>query len=677
MHTLALWGKRSFRRLRLLFCLFAVIALTTAEGATTPAEAGENSPGLKGLSIEQLMDIEVTTVMGASRYEQKETEAPSAITIVTADEIRKFGYRTLANILQSARSFYLTYDRNYSYIGVRGFNRPGDYNSRVLILVDGHPTNDNVYGMGSAGTEFILDVDLIDRVEIIRGPGSSLYGSNAFFAVVNVITKRGRDLSGAEVSGEAASFSTYGGRISYGNRSSTGLEAIISASAFDSKGPTLFFPKFDSPAQNNGITGRTDYDRAHRAFAKLSYGDFALEAAYVSRTKGIPTASFGTDFNDPRNQTTDTRAFVDLKFERSLNALTDISARLSYDRYDYSGDYVYSGVINKDFGKGEWWRAEVKLAAQPWRGQKVVLGAEYQDNLRQEQENYDEDPYYLYLKDRRRSENWASYIQDEFKISPGLILNAGIRYDHYTTFGGTTNPRLALIYNPSGRTTLKLLYGRAFRAPNDYELYYQSPPSQKSNPGLRPETIRTFEAVAEQYLGSHMRATAAGFYYKIKDLITQTINPSDASIVYQNVAEIEAKGFEFELEGKWESGLEGRISYTFQDSRNLTSGSSLANSPRHLAKASVVVPLVGERVFAGIEEQFTSGRKTLSGNDAPGFFISNLTLFGRNVLRGLEISGSIYNLFNRHYADPGAEEHWEDIIPQDGRTFRVKLTYAY
>jgi len=92
---------------------------------------------------------------------------------------------------------------------VRSFGRPGDYNSRILLLIDGHRTNDNIYNQALVGAEGVIDVDLIDRVEIIRGPGSSLYGSNAFLAVVNIVTKRGRDLKGTEVSGEAGSFQTY------------------------------------------------------------------------------------------------------------------------------------------------------------------------------------------------------------------------------------------------------------------------------------------------------------------------------------------------------------------------------------------------------------------------------------------------------------------------------------
>ena len=131
----------------------------------------DRSQDLTEMSLEDLMNI---PVMGASKYAQKLSEAPADVSIVTREEIKKYGYRTLADILRSVRGFYVTYDRNYSYLGVRGFNRPGDYNMRILFLVDGHRLNDNVYDCALIGTDFPLDVDLLDRVEIIRGPSYAL-----------------------------------------------------------------------------------------------------------------------------------------------------------------------------------------------------------------------------------------------------------------------------------------------------------------------------------------------------------------------------------------------------------------------------------------------------------------------------------------------------------------------
>ena len=181
------------------------------------------TPNLLDMSLDQLMSVQIDSVYGASGFTQKVTEAPASVTIVTSEEIQKHGYRTLADILRNVRGFYVTYDRNYDYLGVRGFGLPGEYNNSIALLIDGHRLNDNIFDAAQLGTDFPVDVDLIDRVEIIRGPNSSLYVASAFLAVINIVTKRGRDMKMVDVAGDAASYGTYKGRVSYGNRFSNGL----------------------------------------------------------------------------------------------------------------------------------------------------------------------------------------------------------------------------------------------------------------------------------------------------------------------------------------------------------------------------------------------------------------------------------------------------------------------
>src|SRR5947199_5850293 len=181
--------------LALLATTVTSLAAETQSAATKPSEPTE-------ISLEELMKMEIPVVEAASKYKQKITEAPSSVTIITSDEVKKYGHRTLADILRTVPGMYVTYDRNYSFLGVRGFNLGGD-NNRILLLVDGHRLNNSLSDSAFIGTEFIVDVDLIDRVEVIRGPGSSLYGNNAFFGVVNVITRRGHDLTGNGAEGSA------------------------------------------------------------------------------------------------------------------------------------------------------------------------------------------------------------------------------------------------------------------------------------------------------------------------------------------------------------------------------------------------------------------------------------------------------------------------------------------
>ncbi len=652
------------------------------------AAAGEDPAAADQAPDEMLLLGEIPSVYGASRYEQKVTEAPSSVSIVTGTDIKRYGYRTLADILRSVRGFYVSYDRDYSYLGVRGFARPGDYNTRILLLVDGHRVNDAIYEQAAVGTEFPLDVDLIDRVEVIRGPSSSLYGSNAFFGVVNVITKTGRDIDGIEASGEAGSFRTFKERATGGKRGAGGLEALVSGTLYDSRGQSLYFPEYDDPADNHGLSGNADRDRSRGAFAKVSRGDFTLTGLYQIRDKQVPTGYYGTAFGDPGNRTVDERYYADLRFERNTDPRTTVTAQVSYDWYGFRGDYVSVDnalnpvpphhYANRDAVAGASWGAELRAVRKVFGAHRVTIGGEYRSLFRQDQKFFDVSPYAVHLDDRRSDEVWAGYLQDDVDIRRDLVLNAGIRYDHYRLFGGTVNPRVGLIWSPLETTTVKLLYGRAFRAPNAYEAFYNDGNlSMKANPRLSPEKIAAYEAVLEQFVGDHLHLTAAAYHYRITDLIEQVTDDADGLLVFTNMKEVRARGFEFEAEGKLPHGVEGRASYMVQKTKDDLTGEELTNSPRHMAKFNLVVPLRQGKLFSGAEIQYTGPRKTRTGPEAGGYTVANLTLFAQRILGGLEASASVYNVFDRKYGDPGGEELLQNVIPQDGRSFRGKITYRF
>lgn len=652
--------------------LVCALLLVSAAGAEEqPAERTEQSL----VGDEALLFQDLPSVTTASRYEQKSTEAPASITVITADDIRRYGYRTLADILRSVRSFVITYDRAYSFAGVRGFGRLGDYNSRVLLLLDGHRLNEVIYDSIGLGTEGVVDVDLIDRVEVVRGPGSSLYGSNAFFAVVNIITRRGRDLQGMEVSGEAASYDTLKGRYTFGGRLKNGSEHFLSASIYDSGGQRLYFPEYDFPATNHGIAEHSDGDAVRSFFVKTTLRNVTVEAAYSERTKQDPTGAYGTDFNDPRNQSTDKRGFIDALFQRGIGGRTDLSARVFYDTYAYLGDYLYGGVVNKDEAYGVWWGGDLRVVTRSLAGHRLVLGTEYQANIRQDQKNYDTVPSFTYADDHQASRQYAFYAQDEVPLAASLTLNAGIRYDRYDTFGGATNPRLGLIYAPDRRSSVKLLYGTAFRAPNVYELYYSTPP-YLPNPDLDPERIRTAELVYERLISEQLRGTMSFYSSTIDNLIDASTDGS-GSWIFLNTSRVRSRGAEAEIEGRLTGGIEFRASYGYQDSEDASTGAWLTNSPRHVAKAGLLVPLMKDAVFAGVEEQYVSKRRTYAGTEVGGAAVMNLTLSARRLAKGLDISASVYNLFDRQFFDPVSPDHMQPAIEQDGRSWRLKVTYAF
>lgn len=651
--------------------------------AETASQSDIESQDLTTLGIEELMKIEVDTVSSASKYEQPVNEAPASVSIVTADEIKKYGYRNLADILQSVRGFSVTNDRNYQYVGVRGFGFPGDYGTRTLVLVDGIRQNDYIYQNAAIGNDFVLDVDLIDRVEIIRGPSYSLYGSNAMLAVINVVTKRGRDLGGTEMSGSAGSFDTYGGRLSYGDRFPSGPELVVSGTLSGSRGQNLFYPEFNTPSSNFGWANGCDAEHFGSAFLKVAFQDLTLEGAYVKRSKTIPTAPWGTVFNNPGTETWDSSAFIDLKYHHTFANELDLMARFTYNQYSNDGRYIYEWadpgepsfiVTNIDHATNSWLTGELQITKEVFENHKLIGGLEFQDVLSMLQQNHDVE---INLDDRRNSWNGGVFIQDEYQILDNLILTAGLRYDHYETFGGTLNPRVALIYAPFIRTSLKFLFGTGFRAPNGFELYYGDGETTKANPGLREENSASYELILEQYLGRHFRGTVLGYYTRVKDLVTQVIDPADGMLIYENISKADIKGLELELDKKWDNGVSGRISYSYQDGRESDIGQWLTNSARHLVKMNLLAPLYRDKVFFGLEEQYTSRKNTLAGSRTRDFFVTNVTLFSHNLLENLELSASVYNLFNSRYSVPGGGEHLQNSIEQDGRSFRVKATWLF
>ena len=660
------------------------VLLLLSMGIRGGAWAQEHEPpkDLTQVSLEDLMNMKVGSVYRASKHLQKVTQAPASITLIASEEIRHYGYRTLGDVLRSVPGFYITYDRNYTYAAVRGFGRTGDYNSRILLLIDGHRVNDDVVGSAYLATEFPVDLDLIDRVEVIHGPGSSIYGDNAFFAVINVVTKKAAVAPGLQVAGAEASYDTGYTRITYGGKPKPGWEALVSGSFYDSHGQErLFFKEFDTPATNHGIAQDSDHDKFGQCFANLSHKDLSLQVVYGSREKGIPTASFGTVFNDSRAQTTDQRGYGDLSYEHRFGKDLDLAGRAYFDSYTFDEIYPYNYspagnqvTLNHAYTDGKWWGEEIKLFKPLLTRHRLTVGEEYRDNFRETQGAFDISPYHLYLNDHRSSQVWALYAQDEYSIRKNLLLNVGLRHDQDYTYGGTTNPRVALIYNPWAQTTLKFLYGNAFRAPNAFESYFQGG-GFAANLKLEPETIRTAEFVAEQYVGDHYRFSGSIFQNKIDNLIGQEPLPNGL-LQFQNGDAVRAKGVELVFERKWDSGLRAQVNYTYEHAVDPKTGAVLANSPAHLANVNLLVPALGKKLTAGLDLHYISARQTLAGNAAPGFVVTNVTLFSQRLFKGIELSGSVYNLFDTRYGYPGGNEHVQDILYQDGRSARLKLAYT-
>lgn len=653
-----------------------MVAACALRGVGVGAESADH---ILNLGIEDLGSVKIDTVFAASKFTEKLTDAPSSVTIVTRDEIARFGYRTLGDILRSVRGFDVTYDRNYSHAGVRGFTSIDDYGSRTLLLVDGHRMNDPIYDTTAVGTDGFVDVDLIERVEVIRGPGSALYGSNAFFGIINVITRSGASVNGVEAAGAGGSFGSYQARLTLGRKLPNGFEYLISATTYSSDGPSrLFYKEYNAPETNHGVAVNQDGDRFWSVFGKASYGEFTLQGGYVTRDKDVPTGSYGSVFNRS-NHTIDTRGYLELRYSHQVENGWLLSAKAYFDAYDFqqlaSYDIETGRVLNNDTARARWWGAEVGASRLLFNQLRLSLGAEVRKGTQLQLANYDLRPFTSYLNVSADQTVIGTFADAHWDITKTISLTGGVRWDHYDSFGQTINPRGALIWKPREGTTLKLLYGQAFRAPNIYQLDHNGV-GVSGNRDIKPETIRSYEIAAEQRWGQHWRGTISLFRNEISGLIDLATG-DDGVEFFNNVGNARVNGVEAEIEGKWDNGLLVRANYTRQDAVDSKTGERLINSPENVIKAQVSVPVYRDKIFTSLELLYASDRLTLQRQKTGDAWLLNATLYTRELAPGLECSASIYNLLNQKFRTPGGTEHLQDSIAQDGLTFWFKALYRF
>jgi outer membrane receptor for ferrienterochelin and colicins len=635
----------------------------------------------------ELLLFEEIPITAATKHAQPSRTAPANVTVITREDIDRFGYRTLAEALRAQPGFYLSGDRASDHIGVRGFLRPNDFNDRILLLVNGHTYNNDIYQQAYVGQDFGIDLEAVDHIEVIRGPGSALYGGNAFFAVVNVVTLTGSELPGVHALAETGSFWRKRGQASVGHVTSGGAEIFASGSVLDVDGQDeLFYPAYDSPKTNFGIAENADAERALKFFGTARWGAFSIQGGTSWREKHIPTAAYFTTFNDPGTKSVDARQFAEVAFRPEPVARTDVSARLFYDAAQYHGTYIYGTepdrVKNEDKGTSHWFGGEVQARRELFRNNSATIGTEFTYHPDPVQSNFDLPSNTVFLDVSDPFNTVGVYAQDEWQPLSQLSLVGGLRWDRYYNRIQQVSPRFAAIWSATERTTVKLLFGQAFRPPNLYEQFYAYPSvgvRAIANPSLDAEHITTYEGVVEQDLWGRAQATAAVYHYRIRDLIEQVDVPdagfAGQTLQFQNVGSAKATGGEFELKVPLPRGVVWRSYYNVQEALD-RNGQLLSNSPKHLGTLGLYAPLP-YGLEAATELILVGPRKTLGGSRLETVHVLNVNLLYETPIRDLGFSAGFYNILNQTYPDPGGTEHRQDRIPQDGFTFRVQLRYAF
>ena len=625
---------------------------------------------LTSLSLEQLLDVKI---VGASKYEQKQSEVAAAVSVITRQEIKAFGWRTLGEALASLPGVHSSYDRQYSYVGIRGFGLPGDYNTRALVTVNGNRVNYPGVDLGPVGRDLPLDMDLIERIEFIPGPGGAVYGQNAMFGVINLITRRGADVDGTELSASSQRPQALReGRVSWGKRLDNGVDLLVSASALRARGEDRFFDF--GAAGVTGVAKGMDGEHDREFFARLARGAWSFEFMHGDHRKDDPTGAYLSDPLVPGQYQGDRYDLAQLHYEDSFAADTlRVSARLFMGRELYTSTLSYATPYTFP-APSDWRGAELRLLSTALAGHKLMLGLELQDNARTDQAINDVATPANNILIPGSGYRVGVYAQDEWQLAESLSATLGLRVDRNNVTGSRASPRAALIWQASPETTLKALYGRAHRAPNVYERDYFDGVAQVANPALKGESVDTLEIVADHRVGRELTLRASVYQWNMKDLIALGIDPASSLAQYKSGEAVKACGLELSADKTWATGARLRGSVSFQNVA-YASGAGLPNSPKLLGKLNLSAPLPMAGLHAGYELHYDSKRLSLDGSRLGGYALSNLTLSTDALAKGLTLSLSVQNLFDKRYAHPGADSNWQNALEQDGRSVRLMLGY--
>ncbi|MFT3765307.1 MAG: TonB-dependent receptor [Minicystis sp.] len=647
------------------------------------------------VTLELVPQREVTAV---SRYAERLDEAPSSVSVIDGRELRAFGYPTIAEALRGTRGISLSNDRTYWSISVRGLGQPNDYGNRVLVLSDGQPLNDDLLNSSYVGSDGRADLHDVDRIEVVRGPGSLLYGAGALSGVINLVGRPRDEPSGVHVSLGSYDNGVVRARGGFHLNDGERRGVWASVSAAHSAGVDVDVPLKDPSGGTTVKTAnRVDAFDSVGTAGRAWWGPVTLQWFFHTRKQILPAGAYDTAFNDPRSSFRDTRMMTELRFEPKLSKHVELMTRVHANRYEFKGAYQYTDSAGIETYYGTWVGAEARLVVTPIPEVRLTAGGEAQVHPQATLEGRADDGVYLDEHDPYRFA--AAYAIAEASPLRWLSISGGARIDVYSTFGPIGVPRGALVFKPREGTVLKIMGGRAFRAPSIYEQVYNDggvsevrsvDPARKWT--LGPESVYAGEIEFSQRFLSDWIALAAGHVSHVQGLVvtvpTTGCKPpppgqETSCTRYANSGSpVLVVGGDVEIRREWRKGLMLAATYGYQRAAFLDKSLAdprLVSAPEHLASLRGVVPVVRELCSLALRATLEAPRRVRlsSPETTEAGVLLDAAVSGDVRAVGLHYTVGVYNIADFRAQFPVTETFLSRTMTQNGRTFLIDATVTY
>lgn len=644
----------------------------------------------KQAELRDLFLVPLRQVTAVSRSLEDVDDAPSSVTILDRRELDAFGYPTVYDALRGVRGYALSDDRVYPSVGARGTSQPQDYSTRVLVTSDGHPMNDGFNSAAGTGMEANVDLHDVDRIEVVRGPGSLLYGTGAFSGVINLVT-RPVDAPD-EVHAGAGLFDNNAvhGRAGFHHNFGPGRSVWASVQAAYSPGSDAAFPDPAAPSTAR-IAHRVDSFSAQGTAGRAKWGALTAQWFFHRREVLATAATYGTRFNDKATSNTDARSSAEVRYEPRVGDRWKLLLRAAADHSTYASHQNYDDGSSIDEDDTVIWAtAEARGAYLPLPWLKLTGGVELRANPYVKLHGTLTGAESPYLDEEHPYVVGSAYALIEGSPRPWVRFSAGLRGDVYSTVGPIGVPRGALIFKPAEGHVLKVMAGRAFRAPSIFEQFYNDGGysiARAVDPArglsLHPESIVTGEVEHSVRFLRDWVALAAVHGSWIEDIIGTMPDKPGSSVVREVNSEAPAVvvGGELEVRREWRNGLMLGATYGYQQARLTGSQPGdpfLANVPEHAASFKCVVPLVEELVSLGFRAALEAPRRFASDDDrrTGTAVVADATLSGAVRKLGLRYTLGVYNMADWHYQTPAPSYSPIGTAPQKGRTLLFDLLWT-